>query len=274
MKDVIVVTDKEYKIIINQYSYYELVKWLIVEYAGVSYEEASICISRHRDYFESIDTVSDALLEEHDWPYYYLAMTLYFGDSTNAKPVKIPPDTPEGRKIYKEIEDRILLEHNLKEPFILYPIMDIGELQIWYEKTLQPVFGEQLRVEEDGNYAAIILDGVQEDFYFSLYGTDCVHLYWCNQCFIFDKGRNLLTSSDTYGEIVFEGELDIERLPQMIVDLVLQLKDCTYVSKKEVIRGKIPSGYDSIRDYVIKAKTDDLSKTKYQLSNIRIEYIV
>lgn len=49
-----------------------------------------------------------------------------------------------------------------------------------------------------------------------------------NQPFIFDKHRNLLVSSDTQGEIVFEKELDIEQLPLKIVDLILHLKDSIY----------------------------------------------
>ena len=99
-------------------------------------------------------------------------------------------------------------------------------------------------------------------------------LYWCNECFIFDELRNSLVSSDTYGEIVFEGKVEAESLPPIIVELVLQLKDCTYISKKETIKGKIPSGYDSIRDYVIQARTKDPFKSTYRLENILIEYTI
>lgn len=86
--------------------------------------------------------------------------------------------------------------------------MDICELAALYERLLHPVFGVQLRVDDSdakNNWITIILDGEQEEFMVSLYGMDCVHLYWCNECFIFDQNRNLLVSSDTYGEIVFEG---------------------------------------------------------------------
>lgn len=155
--------------------------------------------------------------------------------------------------------------------------MDIHKLKATYENLLYPVFGELLRIDdsdEDKNWVVVILDGSQEDFYFSLYGIDCVQLYWCNECFIFNKQRNGLVSSDTYGEIVFEGNLDIESLPHLVVNLIMQLKDCTYITKKEIIKGKTPSGYDDIKDYAIIAKTENLNQHKYRLSNITIEYVV
>ena len=155
--------------------------------------------------------------------------------------------------------------------------MDIHELKTIYEDLLHPVFGEQFRIDdsdEDKDWVVILLDGEQEDFYFSLYGIDCVHLYWCNECFIFDKQRNHLVSSDTYGEVVFESDFDIEYLPHLIVDLIMQLKDCTYITKRETIKGKIPSGYDDIKEHVITAKTENLNLQKYQLANITIEYVV
>lgn len=154
--------------------------------------------------------------------------------------------------------------------------MNIGELKIKYENLLQPIFGEQFRIEdceENKNWVVIILDGKQEDFYLSLYGIDCVHLYWCNECFIFDKGRNSLVSSDTYGEIVFEDAFDIEQLPFLICNLILQLKDCTFIAKEERVKGRIPSGYDDIKDYIITAKTKNLKQVKFQLANITIKYI-
>lgn len=151
--------------------------------------------------------------------------------------------------------------------------MVIKELEIRYKKALRPIFGDQFNiVHENDNFVTVILDGEQEEFFFTLYGTDHVRLYWCNECFIFDKLRKELVSSDTYGEIVFEGEIDAQTLPNMIVELVLQLKDCTYISKKETIRGKIPSGYDDIKDYVVQARTKDPLKSAYQLGNILIEY--
>ena len=152
--------------------------------------------------------------------------------------------------------------------------MVIKELEILYEEALRPVFGCQLHIIHDHDaFVTIILDGDHEDFFFTLYGTNHVRLYWCNECFIFDERRNDLVSSDTYVEIVFEGKIDVQNLPNTIVELVLQLKDCTYIRKTETATGKIPSGYDDVRDYLILARTSDPSKSTYQLGNILIEYI-
>jgi len=155
--------------------------------------------------------------------------------------------------------------------------MDIDELKTRYKDLLQPVFGEQFRIDdsdEDQDWVVILLDGKQEEFYFSLYGTDCVRLYWCNECFIFDKRRKELVSSDTYGEIVYEADFDVEELPRLVADLVLQLKDCAFITKEEQIRGKLPPPcYDDIKDYTITARTEDSKRPSYQLANIKIQYI-
>ena len=81
-----------------------------------------------------------------------------------------------------------------------------------------------------------------------------------------------MVSSDTFDEIVYEDKIDAEELPQIIVDLILQLKDSFFMSKKEKITGKIPSGYDDVKDYIIQAKTNDSQKSIYRLANILIEY--
>ncbi len=152
--------------------------------------------------------------------------------------------------------------------------MDIRELETFYEASLRPVFGEQFRIiHERNDVVHIILDGEKEDFFFTLYGIGHVHLYWCNECFIFDQQRNNLVSSDTFGEIVFEGKLDVQKLPQIIVDLVLQLRDSSFLSKKERVKGETPSGYDNIKDYIIQAGTDNPQKNSYELANILIEFI-
>ncbi len=150
--------------------------------------------------------------------------------------------------------------------------MEIQELEEWYGKLLRPAFGDAFRIEHDrDDFVTILLDGDREDFFFTLYGTDSVRLYWCNECFIFDACRNALTSSDTYGEIVYEGTID-EGLPELIAALVLELKDCVFAGKEERVKGRIPSGYDSVKEYVIQAETEKAFKTGYQLGNIRIQY--
>ena len=60
-----------------------------------------------------------------------------------------------------------------------------------------------------------------------------------------------MVSSDTYGEIVFGSDFDIEQLPHIIVNLISHLNNCTYIGKKEKIIGKIPSDFDDIKEYII-----------------------
>ena len=152
--------------------------------------------------------------------------------------------------------------------------MVIRELEALYEQALRPVFGSLFRIIHDSDdFVTVVLDGEREDFMFTLYGINHLRLYWCNECFIFDELRNELVSSDTFGEIVFEDRIDVRKLPEMAIDLILQLKDCTFIDKEETIRGKIPSGYDDIKDYVVHARTDDLSKSAFRLGNILIEYL-
>lgn len=154
--------------------------------------------------------------------------------------------------------------------------MSITELVNIYQEALAPIFGEKLHIIYDEDYddcVSIILDGEKEDFGFDLYGVDSLRLYWCNECFIFDKARNLLVSSDTYGEIVYEEEIDIATLPHMVIELVKHLKDAVFVSKEEQIIGKTPWGYDDIKKYIIEAKCLDGKLTQdYVIGNICIKF--
>lgn len=151
--------------------------------------------------------------------------------------------------------------------------MSIAELVDIYQKALTPIFEDELHIIYDGeDFISIILDGDKEDFCFTLYGIDAVRLYWCNECFIFDKARNLLVSSDTHGEIVYEEKIEIATLPQMLIDLVKYLRNVVFISKEEQIIGKIPWGYDTIKTYVIKAKgLEGTIVADYVIGNIRIE---
>ncbi len=107
MKDGLLLLDENGWAVANLYSYCELLKWLLVEYLGISYDEASRSIESHSDYFENFN-VFDVLYEVHSkWPFYYAAMDLNFGDEIcQAKTVIPPPDTPEGIRLYCEIEKR------------------------------------------------------------------------------------------------------------------------------------------------------------------------
>lgn len=153
--------------------------------------------------------------------------------------------------------------------------MEFHALIQQYVDLLRSHFGALLRVddsEEEKEWVAIMLDGSEEEFFFSLYGMDCVHLYWCNECFILDCHRESLVSSDTYGEIVLEGRLEPQQIPPMVVELVLRLRDSRFLRKREVVLGWTPSGYDTIRAYTILAETPHPPREPYRLKNITIQF--
>lgn len=152
--------------------------------------------------------------------------------------------------------------------------MHITQLERRYEAALRPIFGSRFRLQHDrDDFVTIVLDGEQEEFFFTLYGVDHLRLYWDNECFIFDRRRNDLVFSDTYGEIVYEGPVDSETLPDLVIPLILRLKDCAYLSKEETVTGKTPSGYDDIRKYKIRAKTWAPCREPFQMENILIEFL-
>lgn len=79
---------------------------------------------------------------------------------------------------------------------------------------------EELRIEYEDS--CIIFDGDKEDFFLNIYDEKEARVYWCDNCFIFSIRRNLFTSSDTYGEIVYEGKVD-----ERTLERGLFRKDCT-----------------------------------------------
>ena len=119
MRDHVLVSDGENTAVVNQRSFCELIKWLLVEYLGVSYEAASLRVEEKADFFASLDNVMSAALESHNWPYYYTALDLYLGGHWPAQAeagILPSPDTPEGLDLYVDIERTILIAHHLKEP--------------------------------------------------------------------------------------------------------------------------------------------------------------
>ena len=106
--------DEDDQVIFNQYSFCELMKRLLVELVGISYEEA----------FQRVDgspltaPVSDALdvaIFCHELPYYW-AMFFYYGNGYWWE--KGIPAQPEDMDAYKALENKIMEKYDLKEPFI------------------------------------------------------------------------------------------------------------------------------------------------------------
>ena len=76
VRDGLVFKDEDGQVIFNQYSFCELVKRLLVELVGISYEEASQIVERS----PLAEPVTDALgvaIFSHDLPYYWAMFLLW-----------------------------------------------------------------------------------------------------------------------------------------------------------------------------------------------------
>jgi len=111
-KDGIVLTDGQDQVTFNQYSFCELIKYLLVELVGISYENASVLVNESHLATPVTDVTQVGLLG-HELAYYW-AMDLYYGNCYWLKGV---PAQPEDLDEYIAQEDRILQRHHLKEPF-------------------------------------------------------------------------------------------------------------------------------------------------------------
>ena len=112
LKDGIVLEDSGNRIIVNQYSFCELIKHLLTHYVGIPYENASEMVSQ--SYLaKPVSTVMDAILLSHEYPYYW-AMSLYYGKMYWQKGIL---EQPQDMSAYFELEDSIIDYYKLNEPF-------------------------------------------------------------------------------------------------------------------------------------------------------------
>ena len=78
LRDGLVFKDEDWQVIFNQYSFCELVKHLLVELVGLSYEEASQIVERS-PLAAPVANVMGVAIFSHDLPYYW-AMFFYYGN--------------------------------------------------------------------------------------------------------------------------------------------------------------------------------------------------
>lgn len=105
VRDGIVFKDEDGQVIFNQHSFCELVKHLLVELVGISYEEASQIVDRS----PLAEPVADAMgvaMFSHDLPYYW-AMFFYYGNGYWQKGI---PAQPEDMDAYEALENKGYLE--------------------------------------------------------------------------------------------------------------------------------------------------------------------
>ena len=92
LKDSVVLEDSGNRIIVNQYSFCELIKHLLTHYVKISYEKASEMVSKSH-LAKPISSIMDAGLLSHEYPYYW-AMTLYYGEIYREKGIPAQPIYP------------------------------------------------------------------------------------------------------------------------------------------------------------------------------------
>lgn len=112
LKDSVVLEDSGNRIIVNQYSFCELIRHLLTHYVKISYEKASEIVSKSH-LAKPISSIMDAGLLSHEYPYYW-AMTIYYGEMYWEKGI---PAQPDDMTAYFKLENNILKRYNLNKPF-------------------------------------------------------------------------------------------------------------------------------------------------------------
>lgn len=153
--------------------------------------------------------------------------------------------------------------------------MNKTDIQELYISQLEKIFPNNIRViEENGNISDIILDGEIGDFFLSFVYDGRVDIGWNNELFIFDRGRNLLTSEDTFHEIVYENTSvlsDDKEQADIIIQILAVLNGSTFLGKQEKETGeKTPFGYDTKKRYVIDISKAETGSSKWMFENIEI----
>lgn len=156
--------------------------------------------------------------------------------------------------------------------------MNKKEVQELYVSPLKKVFSDSIRVlEENGSIAYIILDGETEEFFLNFMYDGRIDICWNNERFIFDRGRELLTSQDTFHEIVYE-DLTVLSDDKMQANLIIQileiLNNSSFVSKQEIENGEIiPSGYDTKKKYIVHISKSGAGQNSWEFGNLKIQRI-
>ena len=113
VRDGLVFKDEDGQVIFNQYSFCELVKHLLVELVGISYEEASQTVER-APLAEPVAYAVGVARFSHDRPYYWAMFFCYGNGYWWEKGI---PAQPENMDAYEALEKKIMEKYHLKEPF-------------------------------------------------------------------------------------------------------------------------------------------------------------
>ncbi|MCP1223512.1 hypothetical protein [Sebaldella sp. S0638] len=111
VKDGIVFLDKNEKIIFNQYSFCEYIKWNMVKFADKTYEEAGKIVNKS-NLTGKVERITEVYCLIHEVPYHW-AMLLIYGDMYWLNGIPYPE--PCKNEEYTAWENEISEKYNLKE---------------------------------------------------------------------------------------------------------------------------------------------------------------
>ncbi|WP_242850210.1 MULTISPECIES: hypothetical protein [unclassified Clostridium] len=95
--------------------------------------------------------------------------------------------------------------------------------------------------------------------------------YWFNEHFIFSKCRSILTSEDTFGEIVYERELSNvsnQKYMDLILSFVNVLAIFSFIKKEEINTSK-QLIWDNKKNYIIYLDNKKITKDGITIGNIK-----
>jgi hypothetical protein len=117
IKDGLIFYDESDKIIFNQYSFCEYVKWNIAKYADLTYAEADDIVSKSH-LVKQVGTADDVYFLTHEIPYHW-AMLLVYGAMYWTKGIPYPAPCSHGE--YEKWMKEISTQFNLKEVLCEFP---------------------------------------------------------------------------------------------------------------------------------------------------------
>lgn len=168
--------------------------------------------------------------------------------------------------------------------FLVKPLMDHPKIKIRILSGDEALLVDNVAKDKPIDY--VCFDGNVENFHISFYGhqasifiTDESSLPECgstfNEEFMFidDNAKLNITSSDTYGNIVYEGNLRTmtqKEILELFREIILLLVGAMSISVKETVVLQEGCQYPKC-DYVVKVKNESPLQIRKQVENIQFE---
>ena len=153
--------------------------------------------------------------------------------------------------------------------YIVKPMIDIPDTKI----RLLSEDGEKLDFETKERIEFVCFDDEKEEFYLRIYKWEC-NIFQLNEEFMFidDIAKNSLTSSDTHGNVVYNGNLrekTHEEILKLIHKTIMVLTNAKSISfKEEFVRY---DKYFPIYNYIVQISNNNNEKNVEMMDNITFE---